>query len=84
MQRILAKNDAGDHFPLYAICLGFELLTMIISKVAYVSHDLWIFCEMVFGSLHDKLTYLSFFLSLFFFSSLFIYFFPASDFQFQI
>ncbi|PRQ30984.1 putative gamma-glutamyl hydrolase [Rosa chinensis] len=33
---ILKKNDAGDHFPLYAICLGFELLTMIISKV-YVS-----------------------------------------------
>ncbi|XP_024161279.1 gamma-glutamyl hydrolase 2 [Rosa chinensis] len=29
---ILKKNDAGDHFPLYAICLGFELLTMIISK----------------------------------------------------
>ncbi|XP_050371093.1 gamma-glutamyl hydrolase 2-like [Argentina anserina] len=29
---ILEKNDAGDHFPLYAICLGFELLTMIISK----------------------------------------------------
>ncbi|XP_042948995.1 gamma-glutamyl hydrolase 2-like [Carya illinoinensis] len=32
MQKILKKNDAGDHFPLYAICLGFELLTMIISK----------------------------------------------------
>ncbi|XP_004294089.1 PREDICTED: gamma-glutamyl hydrolase 2 isoform X2 [Fragaria vesca subsp. vesca] len=29
---ILERNDAGDHFPLYAICLGFELLTMIISK----------------------------------------------------
>ncbi|KAF7851317.1 hypothetical protein BT93_L4097 [Corymbia citriodora subsp. variegata] len=31
-KKVLAKNDAGDHFPLYAICLGFELLTMIISK----------------------------------------------------
>ncbi|KDP46038.1 hypothetical protein JCGZ_13484 [Jatropha curcas] len=31
-KRVLAKNDAGYHFPLYAICLGFELLTMIISK----------------------------------------------------
>ncbi|KAK0601489.1 hypothetical protein LWI29_024763 [Acer saccharum] len=31
-KKILEKNDAGDHFPLYAICLGFELLTMIISK----------------------------------------------------
>ncbi|KAK3424522.1 hypothetical protein EUGRSUZ_F01292 [Eucalyptus grandis] len=30
--KVLAKNDAGDHFPLYGICLGFELLTMIISK----------------------------------------------------
>jgi gamma-glutamyl hydrolase len=31
-KKVLKKNDAGDHFPLYAICLGFELLTMIISK----------------------------------------------------
>ncbi|ONI12371.1 hypothetical protein PRUPE_4G159900 [Prunus persica] len=31
-QKIIEKNDAGDHFPLYATCLGFELLTMIISK----------------------------------------------------
>ncbi|CAI9088838.1 OLC1v1023281C1 [Oldenlandia corymbosa var. corymbosa] len=31
-QKVLEKNDAGDHFPLVAICLGFELLTMIISK----------------------------------------------------
>ncbi|XP_062169098.1 gamma-glutamyl hydrolase 2-like [Alnus glutinosa] len=35
-KRILAKNDAGDHFPLYAICLGFELVTMIISKDRYI------------------------------------------------
>ncbi|KAK7244141.1 hypothetical protein RIF29_38959 [Crotalaria pallida] len=26
------RNDAGDHFPIYGICLGFELLTMIISE----------------------------------------------------
>ncbi|TQD80270.1 hypothetical protein C1H46_034168 [Malus baccata] len=31
-KKIIEKNDAGDHFPLYAICLGFELLAMIISK----------------------------------------------------
>ncbi|XP_058221454.1 gamma-glutamyl hydrolase 2-like isoform X2 [Rhododendron vialii] len=31
-KKILEKNDGGDHFPLLAICLGFELLTMIISK----------------------------------------------------
>ncbi|KAK6934113.1 Peptidase C26 [Dillenia turbinata] len=30
--KILAKNDAGQHFPSLAICLGFELLTMIISQ----------------------------------------------------
>ncbi|KAL6543326.1 Gamma-glutamyl hydrolase [Orobanche hederae] len=29
---VLRKNDAGDHFPLLAICLGFELLTMIVSE----------------------------------------------------
>nr|DAD48180.1 TPA_asm: hypothetical protein HUJ06_018117 [Nelumbo nucifera] len=28
----LEKNDSGDHFPVFAICLSFELLTMIISK----------------------------------------------------
>ncbi|KAK3003112.1 hypothetical protein RJ639_018093 [Escallonia herrerae] len=31
-KKVLKKNDGGDHFPLLAICLGFELLTMIISK----------------------------------------------------
>ncbi|OMO92529.1 Peptidase C26 [Corchorus olitorius] len=31
-KKVIEKNDAGDHFPLYAICLGFELLTMIISE----------------------------------------------------
>ncbi|CAM8888128.1 unnamed protein product [Rhodiola kirilowii] len=31
-KEVLKRNDAGDHFPLYAICLGFELLTMIISE----------------------------------------------------
>ncbi|XP_048498815.1 gamma-glutamyl hydrolase 2 isoform X2 [Beta vulgaris subsp. vulgaris] len=31
-KRVLEKNDAGQFFPCYAICLGFELLTMIISK----------------------------------------------------
>ncbi|XP_047306855.1 gamma-glutamyl hydrolase 2-like [Impatiens glandulifera] len=31
-KKILEKNDRGDHFPLLAICLGFELVTMIVSK----------------------------------------------------
>ncbi|XP_042455704.1 gamma-glutamyl hydrolase 2-like [Zingiber officinale] len=31
-QIALERNDAGEHFPLFAICLGFELLTMIVSK----------------------------------------------------
>lgn len=31
-KKVLEKNDAGEFFPCYAICLGFELLTMIISK----------------------------------------------------
>ncbi|KAH9779193.1 gamma-glutamyl hydrolase 2 [Citrus sinensis] len=35
-KKILEKNDVGDHFPVYAICLGFELLSMIVSEV-YVS-----------------------------------------------
>ncbi|GAB2284359.1 Gamma-glutamyl hydrolase 2 [Dionaea muscipula] len=30
-KKILQKNDDGQYFPCYAICLGFELLTMIIS-----------------------------------------------------
>ncbi|RZC74194.1 hypothetical protein C5167_049676 [Papaver somniferum] len=32
IKRVLKRNDAGDHFPLLAICLGFELLSMVISK----------------------------------------------------
>ncbi|KAG9448180.1 hypothetical protein H6P81_014308 [Aristolochia fimbriata] len=31
-KKILAKNDAGDHFPLFAICLGFEILSIILSQ----------------------------------------------------
>ncbi|NP_001234434.1 gamma-glutamylhydrolase 1 precursor [Solanum lycopersicum] len=31
-QKVLEKNDAGEHFPLLAICLGYELLTMIITN----------------------------------------------------
>ncbi|MED6198307.1 Gamma-glutamyl hydrolase 2 [Stylosanthes scabra] len=30
-KKVLERNDGGDHFPLYAICLGFELITMIVS-----------------------------------------------------
>ncbi|XP_012850557.1 PREDICTED: gamma-glutamyl hydrolase 1-like [Erythranthe guttata] len=32
------KNDAGHHFPLLAICLGFELLTMIVSECSGRKH----------------------------------------------
>ncbi|KAM0945774.1 putative folate gamma-glutamyl hydrolase [Dioscorea sansibarensis] len=39
---VLAKNDAGDHFPLFAICLGFELLSMFISQ----NRDI---CERFYG-----------------------------------
>lgn len=31
-QVTLAKNDAGDHFPLFGICLGFEIISMIITE----------------------------------------------------
>ncbi|XP_026455256.1 gamma-glutamyl hydrolase 2-like [Papaver somniferum] len=31
-KRVLKRNNAGDHFPLLAICLGFELLSKVISK----------------------------------------------------
>ncbi|KAI3695276.1 hypothetical protein L1987_78271 [Smallanthus sonchifolius] len=38
-KQVLKKNDAGEHFPLLAICLGFELLTMIISKNNNILED---------------------------------------------
>jgi hypothetical protein len=42
VQKALEKNEAGDYFPLYGVCLGFELITMIVSEVswfyAYVEH----------------------------------------------
>ncbi|XP_054816276.1 gamma-glutamyl hydrolase 2-like [Prosopis cineraria] len=31
-KKVLEKNDDGNHFPLYGICLGFELMSMIVSK----------------------------------------------------
>ncbi|XP_066362187.1 gamma-glutamyl hydrolase 2-like [Miscanthus floridulus] len=31
-QYVLDKNDAGEPFPLFAQCLGFELVSMIVSK----------------------------------------------------
>lgn len=31
-KKVVENNDAGQYFPCYAICLGFELLSMIISK----------------------------------------------------
>ncbi|MCD7468606.1 Gamma-glutamyl hydrolase 2 [Datura stramonium] len=31
-KKVMEKNDAGEHFPLLAICLGFELLTMIVPQ----------------------------------------------------
>ncbi|WVY99526.1 hypothetical protein V8G54_025596 [Vigna mungo] len=39
VQKTLEKNDAGDHFPLYAVCLGFELITMIVSQVSFFSQE---------------------------------------------
>nr|XP_043620553.1 gamma-glutamyl hydrolase 2-like [Erigeron canadensis] len=38
-KQVLKRNDAGEHFPLLAICLGFELLTMIISKNNNILED---------------------------------------------
>ncbi|TYI96171.1 hypothetical protein E1A91_D01G052200v1 [Gossypium mustelinum] len=31
-KKVKEKNNMEDYFPLYAVCLGFELLTMIISE----------------------------------------------------
>jgi gamma-glutamyl hydrolase len=31
-KKALEKNEAGDYFPLYGVCLGFELITMIVSE----------------------------------------------------
>lgn len=31
-QRAIEENDKGQYFPVYAVCLGFEILSMIISQ----------------------------------------------------
>jgi hypothetical protein len=41
VQKALEKNDAGDYFPLYGICLGFELITMIVSEVSSFSYKFY-------------------------------------------
>ncbi|KFK42250.1 hypothetical protein AALP_AA2G230700 [Arabis alpina] len=30
--KALERNDGGEHFPVYGICLGFELISMIVSQ----------------------------------------------------
>jgi gamma-glutamyl hydrolase len=30
---VIKANDNGDYFPLYGACLGFQLLTVIVSQV---------------------------------------------------
>ncbi|XP_020973247.1 uncharacterized protein LOC110269745 [Arachis ipaensis] len=37
--KVLERNDGGEHFPLYDICLGFELITMIVSGEANENLD---------------------------------------------
>ncbi|XP_024366130.1 gamma-glutamyl hydrolase 1 [Physcomitrium patens] len=32
----IEANDRGDHFPVYGVCLGFELLSIIVSKNHYI------------------------------------------------
>jgi hypothetical protein len=32
-QMVIESNDNGDYFPLYGACLGFQLLTVIVSQV---------------------------------------------------
>ncbi len=32
-QMVIKANDNGDYFPLYGACLGFQLLTVIVSQV---------------------------------------------------
>nr|XP_025610897.1 gamma-glutamyl hydrolase 2 isoform X3 [Arachis hypogaea] len=44
-KKVLERNDGGEHFPLYAICLGFELITMIVSGISNSQHT------MIFGKL---------------------------------
>ncbi|ONK81967.1 uncharacterized protein A4U43_C01F34750 [Asparagus officinalis] len=41
-QKTLERNDAGEHFPLFGICLGFEIISMMITK----DHDI---CERFSG-----------------------------------
>ncbi|KAF8715785.1 hypothetical protein HU200_026734 [Digitaria exilis] len=38
-QHVLDKNDAGEPFPLFAQCLGFELVSMIVSKFPSYSFE---------------------------------------------
>lgn len=32
-QMVIKANDNGDYFPLYGACLGFQVLTVIVSQV---------------------------------------------------
>lgn len=36
-QWALEANDNGDYFPIYGVCLGYELLTILVTKVCFTS-----------------------------------------------
>lgn len=33
LQMVIEANERGDYFPLYGVCLGFELLTILVTQV---------------------------------------------------
>jgi hypothetical protein len=40
-QHAVSKNEAGDYFPVWGTCLGFELLTFLVTR----PHNILTLCE---------------------------------------
>jgi hypothetical protein len=48
---VIEANDKGDYFPLYGVCLGFELLTVLVTQVQALvlfssSNKDWFWCSL--------------------------------------
>ncbi len=48
---VIEANDEGDYFPLYGVCLGFELLTVLVTQVQALvlfssSNKDWFWCSL--------------------------------------
>jgi gamma-glutamyl hydrolase len=58
LQWAIEANDNGDYFPVYGVCLGFELLGILVSQVHMIHTRQMITCQqsLVISDMFSSLT----------------------------